>query len=112
MCKKLIYLMCFVLVLGLAGLASAATVWNPAANGIIPPATGDWGEAANWTNGIPDNPDTNKAVFSVSCPAPKLPISGFRAMVPMAVWFALLAVDPFHRRKLNGRLLDTMLPPI
>ena len=65
MCKKLIYLMCFVLVLGLAGLASAATVWNPAANGIVPPATGDWGEAANWTNGIPDNPDTNKAVFNV-----------------------------------------------
>ena len=33
---------------------SAATVWNPAANGIVPPATGDWADVNNWTNGVPD----------------------------------------------------------
>jgi len=47
-----------------AGAANAATVWNPAANGINPPATGDWGVAANWTNDVPGVVD-NKAVFNV-----------------------------------------------
>ncbi len=46
------------------GAASAATVWNPAANGISPPATGDWSEAANWTNGLPGAGE-DKAVFNV-----------------------------------------------
>jgi hypothetical protein len=37
------------------GISSyASTVWNPAANGIHPPATGKWSVAANWTNGLPD----------------------------------------------------------
>ncbi|MBA7612685.1 hypothetical protein ES703_19922 [subsurface metagenome] len=65
MCKRLIFLTSVVLVLGLVGsnVASAATVWNPAANGIVPPATGDWGDAANWTNGLPDA--VEKAVFNV-----------------------------------------------
>jgi len=48
----------------MAGVASAATVWNPAANGITPPAIGDWSEAANWTNDVPGIAD-NKAVFNV-----------------------------------------------
>jgi len=61
MCKKMFLLISVLLV----GLANAATVWNPAANGIVPPATGDWNDVANWTNGLPDNPDTNKAVFNV-----------------------------------------------
>ena len=65
MCKRLIFLTSVVLVLGLVGsnVASASTVWNPAANGIVPPATGNWGDAANWTNGLPDAVD--KAVFNV-----------------------------------------------
>ena len=48
----------------LASAASAATVWNPAANAIVPPATGDWGVAANWTNDVPGVADV-KAVFNV-----------------------------------------------
>jgi hypothetical protein len=37
------------------GMSSyASTVWNPAANGITPPATGKWSVAANWTDGVPD----------------------------------------------------------
>ena len=62
MIRKLVVLTSF---LGVVSLAGAATVWNPAANGIVPPATGDWGDAANWTEGLPDNPDMNKAVFNV-----------------------------------------------
>jgi hypothetical protein len=53
-----------ILLLFMASAASAATVWNPAANGIVPPATGDWGVAANWTNDVPGVVD-NKAVFNV-----------------------------------------------
>jgi hypothetical protein len=45
-------LLMFILTAGLSAYAS--TVWNPAANGITPPATGNWNEAANWTNGLPD----------------------------------------------------------
>ncbi len=47
-----------------ASVASAATVWNPAANAIVPPATGDWGVGANWTNDVPGIVD-GKAVFNV-----------------------------------------------
>lgn len=55
----------------LTGVASAATttVWNPAGNGVVPPATGNWNDAANWTNGVPTNladPNPNKAVFNVT----------------------------------------------
>ncbi|GEM_PF-449224 len=52
-------------VLLMASVASAATVWNPAANGIVPPATGDWGVGANWTNDVPGVADP-KAVFNVA----------------------------------------------
>jgi len=60
-------LMLLVAVLVMASMASAATVWNPAANGITPPATGNWNDAANWTNGIPVAvaPGETKAVFNV-----------------------------------------------
>jgi len=54
---------CITLLL-MASAASAATVWNPAANGINPPATGDWGVGANWTNDVPGVVD-EKAVFNV-----------------------------------------------
>ena len=45
----------FVLALALAlgTSAYASTVWDPAANGINPPAVGNWNTAANWTNGVP-----------------------------------------------------------
>jgi hypothetical protein len=48
------------------GLASAQTaVWNPAANGITPPAVGDWADAANWTTLAA--PEANqKTVFNVN----------------------------------------------
>ena len=55
---------CVVAVLLMASVATAATVWNPAANGIVPPATGDWGVGANWTNDVPGLAD-GKAVFNV-----------------------------------------------
>jgi len=60
-------LMLLVAVLVMASMASAATVWNPAANGITPPATGNWNDAANWTNGVPVAvaPGETKAVFNV-----------------------------------------------
>ena len=53
-----------VAVLLMASSAIGATVWNPAANGIVPPATADWGVAANWTNDVPGVAD-GKAVFNV-----------------------------------------------
>ena len=50
-----------------AGVAEATTVWNPAANGIYPPATGNWNTAGNWTAGIPGYvAPGDKAVFNVS----------------------------------------------
>ena len=58
--KKLILL----LIVGLVASAGAATVWNPAANGITPPAIGAWGVAANWTNGVPTSAE--KGVFNVT----------------------------------------------
>ncbi len=53
-----------VAVLVMASMASGATVWNPAGNGITPPATGNWNDAANWTNDVPGAVDS-KAVFNV-----------------------------------------------
>ncbi|UCG59746.1 MAG: PEP-CTERM sorting domain-containing protein [Phycisphaerales bacterium] len=53
-----------VAVLLMATVTTAATVWNPAANGIVPPATGNWADAANWTNDVPGVAD-GKAVFNV-----------------------------------------------
>jgi len=47
-----------------AGPSMAATVWNPAGNEIYPPATAPFGDAPNWTAGVPGAPDT-KAVFNV-----------------------------------------------
>jgi len=67
---RIVFGICITLLL-MASVASASTVWNPAANGIFPPATGDWGDAANWTNGLPveagDGTLNNdpKAVFNV-----------------------------------------------
>ena len=49
-----------------AGLAHAATVWNPAANGVFPPATGNWNVAGNWTQGLPSSVADGKAVFNVA----------------------------------------------
>jgi len=49
--KKLLFLIIVSLVL--AGAANATTVWNPVANGIVPPDVGNWNEAANWTEGVP-----------------------------------------------------------
>jgi hypothetical protein len=48
-----------------AGVTIASTVWDPAGNGVSPPATGDWGEALNWSAGVPGVPDA-KAVFNVA----------------------------------------------
>jgi hypothetical protein len=60
-------LSCAWVVIGLAFLAGSAhaqnTVWNPAANGIVPPDSGNWNVAANWTNGLPA---ANKGVFNVA----------------------------------------------
>ncbi len=70
--KKLLLLIIVSFVL--AGVASAATVWDPAANPvpIVPPATGNWAETLNWTNGIPTSDlnvaggETGKAVTNVA----------------------------------------------
>jgi hypothetical protein len=61
---KSVNVVCVVAVLLMASVATAATVWNPAANGIYPPATGDWGVGANWTNDVPGVAE-GKAVFNV-----------------------------------------------
>ena len=42
----------FVMAVSFVGIANA-TVWNPAANWIFPPDAGDWGNTANWTDGVP-----------------------------------------------------------
>ncbi len=63
---RIVLCICITLLL-MASVASAATVWNPAATS----ATADWGDAANWTNGLPveagDGTLNNdpKAVFNV-----------------------------------------------
>ncbi len=51
--KKLLLLIIVSLVL--VSVANAATVWNPVANGIVPPDVGNWNVEANWTNGVPGN---------------------------------------------------------
>lgn len=61
---KSVRVICIVSVLLTAGVAGAATVWNPAGNGIVPPATGNWSDGANWTNDVPGVAD-GKAVFNV-----------------------------------------------
>ncbi len=48
------------------GRSLAATVWNPAANGISPPAVGDWKVSANWSAGLPSAVGDGKAVFNVN----------------------------------------------
>lgn len=48
----------------ISSVLNAATVWNPASNGIVPPDTGDWNVATNWTNDVPGVAD-GKAVFNV-----------------------------------------------
>lgn len=68
--KKLIYLVCFVLVLGLVSSASAGllTEWTGAA------ADRDWMNAGNWTNGVPgtgigiDNTKINGVDYPVPGP--------------------------------------------
>ena len=54
------------MVVSLVCVSNAATVWNPAANGIYPPDVGDWGDAANWTNGVPVTDGDSKSVFNVT----------------------------------------------
>lgn len=44
---------CVAVILLMASLAGASTVWNPAGNDINPPDTGDWSVAENWSNGVP-----------------------------------------------------------
>ncbi|MHC4424763.1 MAG: hypothetical protein ACYSYV_01555 [Planctomycetota bacterium] len=61
--SRIVLGICITLLL-MASAATAATVWNPAANEIFPPATGDWGVGANWTNDVPGVTD-GKAVFNV-----------------------------------------------
>jgi len=61
--RNLVTLSILILAIGLPLSADAATVWNPAGNGIIPPATGFWGDGANWAGGAPGISDT--AVFNV-----------------------------------------------
>ncbi|MCK5563756.1 MAG: hypothetical protein KAJ07_00795 [Planctomycetes bacterium] len=53
----------FVLSLVLVTSAYASTVWDPATNGITPPAVGNWNVAANWTNGLPSVVVDGKAQF-------------------------------------------------
>ncbi len=56
-----------ILCLGVAMIAGFSmgqvNVWNPAANGIVPPAEGNWTDAANWTGGVLP---AGKAVFNVA----------------------------------------------
>ena len=54
------------LMLIVGAVAVASTVWNPASNGIVPPATGDWSHPANWTNDLPSVVTDGKAQFNVT----------------------------------------------
>lgn len=48
----------------IAGLSMGqVSIWNPAANGIVPPAEGNWNTAANWDGSAVA---TGKAVFNVA----------------------------------------------
>ncbi len=66
--KQTSWLRSLIIIIGImATLANAATTWNPAANGIMPPATGNWNTAANWSGGVPGPlPPVDKAVFNGS----------------------------------------------
>lgn len=55
-----------IIFLSTAVFVHASTVWNPSANGITPPGEGDWGNAANWSNGLPSTVSDGKAQFNVS----------------------------------------------
>lgn len=48
---SIVFMMALILAIGT--YAYASTVWKPSDNGIYPPDTGNWGVAANWTNGVP-----------------------------------------------------------
>jgi hypothetical protein len=54
MCRKLIFLTSLVLLLGLAGNASAATCWFYGGGSTI----GDWDVSGNWWGGVPTSADT------------------------------------------------------
>ncbi|MCK5566150.1 MAG: hypothetical protein KAJ07_12980, partial [Planctomycetes bacterium] len=59
--KKLTLLL---MVVSLVSIPAAASMWDPAGNGIFPPDAGNWNLAANWTpNGVPGGADA--AVFSL-----------------------------------------------
>ncbi len=67
-CNKIV---CLTVILMTAGFAAATTVWNPAANDIVPPDVGNWADPNNWNNGLPgfgteDPPLDPKAVFNVA----------------------------------------------
>jgi hypothetical protein len=55
-------LLMFILTAGLSAYGS--TVWDPASNGITPPAAGNWNDASNWTNGLPSVVSDGKAQFN------------------------------------------------
>ncbi len=59
--KKVLFAIVLMLTLALGTSANAATVWDPASNGIYPPAVGNWNVGANWTAGVPASAD--KAQF-------------------------------------------------
>jgi len=61
---SMVFMLAFILTVQNSGYAS--TVWNPAANGIIPPAVGNWNVAANWTHGLPSVVADGKAQFYTS----------------------------------------------
>ena len=58
---RIVFGICITLLL-IASAASAATVWNPVGSG-----SADWGDAANWTTGLPVTvaPGEVKGVFNV-----------------------------------------------
>lgn len=58
--------MILAILLSIGTLSAASTVWDPASNGILPPDTGDWSVAANWTNGLPSVVADGKAQFNVT----------------------------------------------
>lgn len=48
--------------------ADIPTVWDPASNGITPPAVANWSQTENWTNGLPDPAGivNNKVQFNIA----------------------------------------------
>lgn len=60
-------IMMLLVLLAIGATVNANSVWDPAQNGIFPPATGEWGETLNWTNGVPGpSPLDGKAVFNIA----------------------------------------------